>query len=153
MSGDILDLIDGTLLDFETSGDAMRWVPEGEREAEAELPRAAWADFTHAAVRQCPCRACRGDSAAGGESAFTSRGTVTWTAWTIVPSGDETGDADTSALQAAVSAGELPRLAGTYFLLAADRHHFDKLARGGKLAVDGRAYQRRLAARRKRKRR
>jgi len=40
MPGDILDTIDNALEDFRTSGDAMRWRPEGS--GEPEPPAAGW---------------------------------------------------------------------------------------------------------------
>lgn len=39
MSSEILDSVDGALHDWETSSDAMRWVPEGERLAQ---PTVTW---------------------------------------------------------------------------------------------------------------
>lgn len=70
----------------------------------------------------------------------------------LTPSGDTTGETDTSAFQAALDAERVRAAEATRRLLEIEPHFFDNLW-SGKLAVDGREYQRRLRNRRKRRRR
>lgn len=113
----ILDSIDGALRDFETSRDAMRWVPEEKREAAPPEPPAAVAVSLHVDI----------ESFAG---AVQEAAAVLWRFF------DDIGTALLGLLPVMVAPAE-----------AAGRGE-----RGGKLAVDGREYQRRLHARRRRKR-
>lgn len=46
----VLDSIDGAIRDYETSSDAMRWRPGGEREAEPAPPRSPWFDLSGATI-------------------------------------------------------------------------------------------------------
>jgi hypothetical protein len=137
----ILDSIDGALRDFETSTDAMRWVPEDERKSVAAQRSAA-----SAAARS-------GEWIALGYPVTDGR----------LPLG---GDMDLAPLvrvieQIAVGVRRFFDDVGTAIaplvrVLAAAAQANARLEQrrhgGGKLAVDGRAYQRRLRSRRRRRR-
>ena len=139
----ILDSIDGALYDFETSKDAMRWVPEDERHA-GNRPAAVspWHDLAGAAL------------VLNSPSA---------TALMLTVDADEFNQA-LNELAAAVTRAFRPVIEDTVkafhglsAVLSPELHRkcwtCHPKRKPKPLAVDGHEYQRRLRARRKRKRR
>lgn len=134
----ILDTIDGALADYAASSDAMRWVPEGERD---EWKR--------------PSPIFRGVSLDG-----TTWLPVSFDHTPLLPPldiGAITRGLDQFAAgirgffeDLGIALAPLMRVLGT--IAVADAEHEQRRRGGGKLAVNGREYQRRLRARRRRNR-
>lgn len=129
----VLGQIDRTLRDSTVSGDAMRWTPEGGKQPEPSGPPAPWHDLRGAViVFEVNVDTAEFTRALNGLAAAVTR--------TFLPVVSDTVKGF-HALSAALSPG-LHRRCVTC-----------RPARVPKpLAVDGREYQRRLAARRRRRR-